>query len=359
MSILSKAYRDDIFEVRHLVDEEHHGVRLDQFIQMYLDSFSREMIKKKIKEKEITIIGRPGTHKPSSVLHHKDEVVIRFYKTSYEDEYWRGEKLALQTAPDIVFEDNDLIVISKPAFMSTHPAGRHVFNCATVFFEMQYDQTIHSLHRIDRETSGILMLGKNPKLANEMMTHFENDDVKKCYLFISRINENFDLDQKKEFIANERMGSPNEGLKRVFVEHYPENSTEGKHASTHFFILERFENYVIGLACPQTGRQHQIRVHALAHGMPLIGDKLYLGSYEMFQRFKDQLADTDDHDHMELPRHALHAIAIKIPYKKEERTFITHIPTDLKNWISKKSNLKIEELESKIVDAINNYYKIK
>lgn len=359
MSILNKAYRDDMFEVRHLVDEEHEGHRLDQFLGLYLDSFSREAIKKKIKEKEITIVGRPGIHKPSTILHHKDEVVIRFFKSIYEDEYWRGEKLKLQTTPEIVFEDTDLIVISKPAFMSTHPAGRHVFNCATVFFEMKYEQTIHSLHRIDRETSGLLMLGKNPKIANEMMQLFEKDDVKKCYLFISKTNQNYD--GKTEFIANERMGSPDEGLKRIHVESYPENSPEGKNARTYFYILEKIGDYVIGIACPQTGRQHQIRVHALAHGLPLIGDKLYLGSYEMFQRFKDQVATTADHDQMELPRHALHAMAVKIPYKNEkekEKIFITHIPTDLKEWIVQKTSLNINDLETKIAKTIKSYYLI-
>ena len=355
MSLISKAYRDDVFEVRQLVDDEHHGARLDQFVQIYLDSFSREMIKKKIKEKEITILGRPGTHKPSTILHHQDEVVIRFFKSKYEDEYWRGNKLELQMIPDIVFEDKELIVISKPAFMSTHPAGRHVFNCATVFFEMKYEQTIHSLHRIDRETSGILMLGKNPKIANEMMSNFENDDIKKCYFFISRANNLYNGD--KNFIANERMSSPGLGLKRVYVEHYPENSIEGKHARTFFFILEQVDDYIIGIACPQTGRQHQIRVHALAHGIPLIGDKMYLGSYEMFQRFKDHLATPEDHDIMEIPRHALHAIAIKIPYKTDkEKVFITHIPTDLKNWILEKMKLNIDELEAKIKLTIEQYY---
>lgn len=357
MSILSKAYRDDMFEVRHLVDEEHEGARLDQFLQIYLESFSRETVKRKIKEGEISIVGRPGTHKPSTVLHHKDEVVIRFFKTKYEDEYWRGEKLELQMAPDIVFEDNDLLVISKPAFMSTHPAGRHVFNCATVFFEMKYEQTIHSLHRIDRETSGILMLGKNPKMANEMMLHFEKDDVKKCYLFIAKARPGHET--KMEFIANERMSSPDPGLKRVLVQHYPEHSSEGKHARTFFYILEKVGDYVIGIACPQTGRQHQIRVHALAHGLPLIGDKLYLGSYEMFQRFKDQLASKEDYDLMELPRHALHAIALKIPYKNEEKIFITKIPLDLREWIESKLSLNIESLEVKIVQAVQNYYATK
>lgn len=354
MSIISKSYRNDLFEVRHLVDEEHEGMRLDQFLGLYLDSFSREMIKKKITANEITIVDRPGKHKPSTVLHHKDEVVIRFYKTRYEDEYWKGEKLQLQTAPDIVFEDEDLIVISKPAFMSTHPAGRHVFNCATVFFEMKYQHTIHSLHRIDRETSGILMLGKNPQMATEMMIRFEQDDVKKCYLFIGKKLPGFNF--QEHFIANERIASPDEGLKRVVVESYPEDSTQGKHARTFFYLLEDLPEHVIGIACPQTGRQHQIRVHALAHHMPLIGDKLYLGNYPMFQRFKDQVAAPEDYQLMEIPRHALHAIALKIPYKGSDKLFITKIPTDLAEWIVKKSTLSLENLEQKIKDTVERYY---
>ncbi|NOT78139.1 MAG: RluA family pseudouridine synthase [Bacteriovoracaceae bacterium] len=354
MTIIHKIYRDDVFEVRHMADEEHDGMRLDQFLGLYLESFSREIIKKKIKANEIEIVGRPGVHKPSSVIHHKDEVIIRFYKSQYEDEYWRGQKLELQTTPEVVYEDTDLLVISKPAFMSTHPAGRHLFNCATVFFELKYNHTIHSLHRIDRETSGILMLGKNPKMATEMMERFEDDDVKKCYLFISKIVPNFS--EVDEFIARERMGNPEEGLKRIVVKCYPENSPEGKHATTYFYLLEKNDKYVIGLACPQTGRQHQIRVHAKAHGLPLVGDKLYLGDYEMFQRFKDNEAFESDFNLMELPRHALHAIALKIPYKKEEKLFLTSIPKDLAEWITHKTEFSISKLEEKIQISVKKYY---
>ena len=354
MTVIHKIYRDDVFEVRHMADVEHDGMRLDQFLMIYLESFSREAIKKKIKDHEISIVGRPGVHRPSSPVHHRDEIIIRFYKSKYEDEYWRDQKLELQTTPDIVYEDNDLLVISKPAFMSTHPAGRHLFNCATVFFEMKYNHTIHSLHRIDRETSGILMLGKNPKMATEMMERFEDDDVKKCYLFIAKIGPEFK--HQEYFIANERMGNPDEGLKRIVVQTYPEHSTEGKHARTFFYIMEKTEKYVIGIACPQTGRQHQIRVHAKAHGFPLIGDKLYLGSYEMFQRFKDMIATKEDHDSMELPRHALHAIALKIPYKNEEKLFITKIPADLAEWIKINTEFKIPDLEEKIQLTVKKYY---
>ncbi len=346
MSLISKAYRSDIYEVILLVDEEQKNMRLDQFLQEYLDSFSREAVKKKIRDNEISIKDRPGVHKPSTVLHHKDVVTIIFKKTHYEDEYWRGKKLDLVLHPELVYEDEELIVISKPPFMATHPAGRHVFNCATVFFEMKYEKTIHSLHRIDRETSGILMLGKNPNMAQTMMTNFEDDTVKKCYLFIAKKTPTYN--GQKEFEARERLASPDDGIKRVVVEAYPENSGEGKHAKTLFKVLEDIGDYVIALAFPQTGRQHQIRVHAKAHGLPLLGDKLYLGNYEMFQRFKDQYATEADYELMELPRHALHAIALRIPYKGEEKLFVTKIPQDFREWIEQKSNVNINELEGKI-----------
>lgn len=348
MSLIDKSYKSDIYEVRLLVDENQHQMRLDQFLQDYLDSFSREAVKRKIKDKEIVIVGRPGTHKPSTVLHWKDEVIITFRKTHYEDEFWRGQKMDLQLYPEMVYEDEELIVISKPPFMSTHPAGRHVFNCATVYFEMKYEKTIHSLHRIDRETSGILMLGKNPQMAQTMMRNFEDDNVKKCYLFIAKKMPHYD--GKTVFEAKERLASPDDGIKRVVVEAYPEHSGEGKHAWTKFRVLEDLGDYVIALAFPQTGRQHQIRVHAKAHGLPLIGDKLYLGSYEMFQRFKDQYATEEDYALMELPRHALHAIALRIPYKKEEKLFVTKIPHDFRQWIQQKSKVNIEDLEARIAE---------
>lgn len=354
MSLIHKIYHDDVFEVRHMADQEHDGLRLDQFLGMYLESFSRELIKKKIKNGEIEIVGRPGVHKPSSPIHYKDEIIIRFYKSQYEDELWRGEPLDIQLDPEIVFEDKDLLVISKPAFMSTHPAGRHLFNCATVYFEKKYHHTIHPLHRIDRETSGILMLGKNPEMATEMMERFEDDDVKKCYLFIAKIQPSFKYFDT--FEANERVGSPGKGLERIVVYSYPQDSSEGKHARTFFTILEKDSSYIVGIACPQTGRQHQIRVHAQAHGIPLIGDKLYLGDYPMFQRFKDGFATVEDHDLMELPRHALHAIALKIPYKNQEKIFITKIPKDFSDWISAKTQFKLDKIEEKIQITVKKYY---
>ena len=90
------------------------------------------------------------------------------------------KKLVLPVRPKIIFEDDRLIVISKPPFMSVHPTGRHLFNCATVYFESLLNQTIHPVHRLDRETSGVLLLAKNSsvaKLLGNFLRHKESSSV--------------------------------------------------------------------------------------------------------------------------------------------------------------------------------------
>ena len=312
------------------------------------------MSKKKIKKGEVKISNRPFPHRPSSKIHEGETVTVTITKTTHEDEYWKNQKIILQKTPEIIFEDEGLVVISKPPFMSTHPTGKHLFYCATVFFEAKYNKTVHSVHRLDRETSGVLLIAKTPKVAAKLTKSFENGLVRKCYFFIGKKNENFK--RKKEFDCNKRLGSSelNEQA-RVLIEAHPFESTKGKHAYTSFNVLREEGEYLLGLAFPKTGRQHQIRVHAKESGFPLVGDKIYLGGYKMFQRFKDLVASTNDFDQMDLPRHALHAIGLKIDYPTQNK-FISQIPQDLKEWIVNNLVLNIEDLEKEINRTIQEYF---
>jgi RluA family pseudouridine synthase len=360
MSLISKKFYKTKYIVKLLVDEEHEGLRLDLFMQQYLSSFSRQSVKKKIYDGEVVVEGRSSIPRPSIKVHHKDIVTLTVHKSIHEDEYWRDSKIDLVETPEIIFEDDDLLVVSKPPFMATHPTGKHLFNCATVFFENKLNHTIHSIHRLDRETSGVQLLGKNPKCANNLTPQFERGEVKKCYFFISKIDRTIheqNKDIELEFEARERLGSVGEGLERVYVHSFLEDSLEGKHAKTYFKLLHVEEGYAIGLAFPQTGRQHQIRVHAMKHGFPLIGDKLYLGGYKMFQRFKDGVATEKDFDEMQIPRHALHAVGIKFSYQLKERIFIAPIPEDLKEWVRKNiSRTSVSQLELAISKRIKDYF---
>ena len=284
-----------------------------------------------------------------------ERIQLFIQRSHEEDEYWNGRQLPLQKDPLVIFEDQNVIVISKPPYMTTHPTGRHLFYCATVYFENLHQQMIHSIHRIDRETSGLLVLAKNPATANLLSTEFENNRVKKVYFFMAKKRPNPSADAT--FHANERMGPLEDGPKRVFIHAFPASSLEGKEANTYFEIFWQNQNYALGLAFPVTGRQHQIRVHASAHGFPLVGDKLYLGNYPMFQRFKDNLATVEDHTFMELPRQALHATAIKINYQSKPRLFLSPLPYDLRAWIQDTLQLEIEPIEKEIERRIENYFR--
>lgn len=356
MGEIYKKFSTTLFEAKYSVEEDQEGMRLDQFCAEYLHSFSRQAIKKKIARGEVKILGRPFPHKASVKVYAREEIIFTTPRGDLEEEYWRGKPLELEFEPEVLFEDQDIIVISKPSYMTTHPSGKHLFNCATVFFEEKYGHTVHSIHRIDRETSGVLVLGKSPKAAGKVTALFEENKVSKCYFFIShnRTHQSF------PFTANERMGSLDDFIPRLFVHCFDEDSNQGKSAQTHFKCLYKNEHYILGLAFPRTGRQHQIRTHAAHYGFPLIGDKLYNGDPKVFMRFKDGIATEADHDMMDISRHALHATGLSFPYpEKERKLFRAPIPRDFKDWICKNlKDVNIDKLELDISSNIKDFFEM-
>jgi len=343
---IKRVFKKDFYEASYQVPPEQDGMRFDSFLQQFYPTFSREDLKNRIRRQEIVIIGRPTPSRPCTKVHTGETVKVQITKTKQEDEYWNGNKIQLVQDPDILYQDENLVVISKPPFMSTHPTGRHVFYCATVYLESHYNLPVHSVHRLDRETSGVLILAKTPRAAAEITSYFEHNKMQKCYFFIAKVDSTFN--GENEFSCRHRLCQGDKSIKRIFVESHPPDSTEGKSALTHFKILRHSAEYALGLAFPRTGRQHQIRVHAKIRGLPLVGDKLYLGSYAMFQHFKDRVASQEEHDLMEMPRQALHALALYSPYKGGA-LFRSSIPLDFQEWIKEKMpHIKVSDIEKEI-----------
>ena len=355
MSEIEKSFSTEKYVVTHPVQPEQDGWRLDQFVQKCMPTLSRQFLKKKIEKGEVEISGRKSPHKPSVKVHYGERVTITTHNDGMiEEEFWYGEVVPKDQKPGIVFEDQELLVINKPPYMITHPAGKNLFYCATVFFETIYKKTIHSIHRLDRETSGLLLLGKNPKVSQRVAALFEEDKVRKCYFFIAHKRENA---RPFPFTAKERMDREEDAIPRGIMFNYPEDSHLGKDAETHFEVVLEKDDFVLALAFPLTGRQHQIRVHAAVHGYPLLGDKLYNGDPGVFMRFKDHAATDDDHVKMQIPRQALHAVALKLTYPKPEvfNHFIAPLPKDLVDWLETKLGLKNEDVEKMIKDKVEKF----
>ncbi len=349
-----KSFRSDKYVVTHPVEPKHEGMRLDAFVQLYMPTLSREFIKKKVEKGEVHISGRTPPHKASAKVHHGEEVSIITHNTHVlEDEEWHGKPLELTEEPVVVYEDERLIACHKPAFMTTHPAGRHLFYVATTWFGTIHDRIIHSIHRLDRETSGLLLLGKTPEAAQLVGRMFEDDLVRKCYFLIAHKREGA---RPMPYTAMERMGDregPPRGMQRTF----PENSSEGREAETTFELLLEKDGYVLALAFPKTGRQHQIRLHAAEHGYPLLGDKLYNGDPGVFMRFKDKLATEEDHAKMQIPRQALHALALRLPYPDPDRPTLYRAPLgeDLRDWLRNVLGVQPSDVESLIEKRLTTW----
>ena len=338
MPLIEKKFTSQFYKAVFLVEKGDDGLRLDQFVRRTFTPFSREMIKKKILCGEITLQGQ--VKRPATKVHVGQKVMVLSHK--------KQESIL---EPSLVFEDENIFVVSKPPFMLTHPTGRHLFNCATTYLGEKWGGSIHSIHRLDRETSGLLLLGKNATVSRQLTREFEQGSVKKCYFFVAKKKEAYH--GQKSFTENARL-APSEGM-RVSVRHYDARCGEGKRAKTHFEILRDLDSHVLGLAFPQTGRQHQIRVHAMINGLPLLGDKLYLGGFDLFQRFKDKTASPRDHQLMQLPRHALHATGLCMAYKGENKSFVDAIPEDLRQWMTS-FGINGEKLQEEIKKLIEDYF---
>lgn len=187
MSERVKKFTQESYTVIYPVFEHEDGLRLDQFLMNYLSSFSREMIKKKIRRGDVKILERDHPNKGSVRVKHREKIRVSTQKSHLEDEYWQGKKIEFED-PEIIFEDNDLLIISKPPYMATHPTGRHLFFTAVTYFEEHLKNQIFTTHRLDRETSGCLILAKNTQSASKIVRSFENSKVKKAYFFLAHKN---------------------------------------------------------------------------------------------------------------------------------------------------------------------------
>lgn len=258
---------NDLKKTELIINGEMDGTRLDLVLSVALEEFSRSFIQKLFEKGKITVNGSVCTQKK--------------YKASAGDliniELPEPEKVEVQAEDiplDIVYEDDDLLIVNKPAGMVVHPAPGNSSGTLVNALMHHCGDNLSSIngvirpgivHRIDKNTSGLLMVAKNDKAHNSLSQQLAEHSITRKYRAIVYNNIRED-----EGTVNEPIGrDPRNRLRNAVTD------INSRHAVTHYRVIERFGQFTYIEAVLETGRTHQIRVHMSHIRHPLLGDELY------------------------------------------------------------------------------------
>jgi len=281
--------------------------RLDKFLVELLQEFSRSRIQALIADGFVDVNGH-AAKKAGQTLESGFNVTVRIPSPAPTD-------LIAENIPlDIVFENDDLIVVDKPAGMVVHPSAGHASG-TLVNAMLGYDPDIEGIggeerpgvvHRLDKETSGLILLAKNERAHRWLQDQFRLRKVEKIYLALVDGKPPTPSGRVEAYIGRD----PSHRKRMAIV---PES--RGRESISEYKTVESFTNHTLLEFHPLTGRTHQIRLHCAFLGCPIVGDEVY-------GRKKSSVA---------INRHFLHAYRLKIilPREKEPRNFEAALPDEL------------------------------
>lgn len=242
------------------------------------------------------------------------------------------------TVPDadqieIVFQDDDVLVVNKPAGLPIHPTARYHHNTLVEQLKKRFgaDFRADPAHRLDRETSGLLVCGKTLQACQRLMKSFMDGAVDKQYVAIVEGQPPL-----PEFEVDAPIAEGTEAIRiAVRIDH-----AEGRAAKTRFVVEKKFERdgakFAVLRCFPITGRQHQIRIHAQHAGFPLVGDKMYGPDPGFFDRFSKHQLEEEAWVKLRLKRQALHAAVIEFPHPvtRAAMKFELPLPKDMGDFVT-------------------------
>ncbi len=338
-----------IIEKQIRVSEDNVNLRLDLFLSKYYPHISRSKWQERIK---LGLVNINGKKTKSSYLLKLDDLINFYYK--------KKEEAKVNTNFNIIYEDEDLLVIDKPSNLPVHPSGNYKNNTLYSLLKEKFQyEYCHPVHRLDRETSGLIVFGKNPETISILNKLFQNHHVQKYYYVLvmgefkgekivhGYIGKHFQSSVLKRqlFISFEELNS--------YLNFYKNDYNEGCE-SFSFFIHNK--NYIFRFAKTQlipekvldinhplyskitlikaklfTGRTHQIRATLKDIGFPIVGDMIYGIDENYFLKFLDgQLTDDEIKTNLLLNRCALHSAELQFlhPKKNIYLNFKSDLPPD-------------------------------
>ena len=248
------------------VTEEYEDERIDKYISVLIDSLSRSFIQKLLKDGHVLVNDQPV--KQNFRLKEGDEVVFSLPKAVEPDIL--PEDIPL----DILYEDDDVLVVNKPKGMVVHPAAGHyshtlvnalMYHCRDSLSGINGVMRPGIVHRIDRDTTGSLLVCKNDAAHISIAAQLKEHSIVRRYRAVV-----YGVLDQEEGTVDLPVGRDPHDRKRMAA-----GVRNGKEAVTHYKVLQRFHGYTYIECRLETGRTHQIRVHMEAIGHPLLGDEVY------------------------------------------------------------------------------------
>lgn len=244
---------------------EKNGKRIDAYLSEKLEDTSRAAVQRLIENGKVLVNGK--TVKPSYKVQEGETIQV-------EEEIPVEVSLKAQEIPlDIIYEDKDIIVVNKPKGMVVHPANGNpdgtlvnaiMAICKDSLSGIGGEIRPGIVHRLDKDTSGIIIVAKNDKAHINLSEQIKEHKVKKTYIALVR-----GIVKENEATINMPIGRSEKDRKKMAV------TKKGKEAITHFKVLQRYDKYTLLQVNIETGRTHQIRVHLSQIGYPIVGDEVY------------------------------------------------------------------------------------
>jgi 23S rRNA pseudouridine1911/1915/1917 synthase len=293
---------------------EVRGQRLDQVLVAHMAGWSRTRLQELIREGRVRLAGAEVT-KPGHLIEAAGELVIALPPE-------QGSVLPAGLEPRILFEDAHLVALDKPAGLLSHAnaGGREggVAEWAAARWgelpHLEEEERAGLAHRLDRETSGVLLLAKTQAALEGLKAAFQARAVQKTYLALVQGTTRFDSEWIENWIGRDERSRDRI---RVLAE------GEGRFASTYYETRERFRDFSFLAVFPKTGRMHQVRVHLASIGFPLLGEHVYKPARKHLTPLPPEAP--------QMQRHALHAGALDLvhPVGGEALHFESPLPQDM------------------------------